>query len=66
LRDEDKGTLVLNLFAALEAPIVLLLITGHDATSVLVVVLYVVVSVVDEVVEVGVVTGTIEEQHPLW
>ena len=47
-RVDERGTLFLNLFSALDDPVFLLLIAGHDATNVLVVVLAVVVAVVDE------------------
>jgi hypothetical protein len=42
LRDDEMGTRFLNLFSALDDPKFLLLIAGHDATNVLVVVLAVV------------------------
>lgn len=58
LRGDDIGTRLLNLLAALDFPIFLLLITGHDATSVLVVVLCGVVCVVDKGAEVVVGTGS--------
>jgi hypothetical protein len=57
LRDDEMGTRFLNLFSALDDPIFRLLIAGHDATNVLVVVLAVVVEVVganeDAVVVIG-------------
>lgn len=57
-RDEDKGTLFRNLFSALADPMFRLLIAGHDATNVLVVVLTVVVDVLGANEEAEVVIGS--------
>ena len=58
-RDDESGTLFRNLFSALADPIFRLLIAGHDATNVLVVVLAVVVEVVGANEEAVVVIGPI-------
>ena len=55
--EEERGTLFRNLFSSLADPIFRLLMAGHEATNVLVVVLTVVVDVVGANEEAVVVIG---------